>query len=63
MMIKIIRYYDHDLCPRYSGIAVFDEQNNYSVFSGKFDASVLEKLKKENPEALLQNFPLRDLSF
>lgn len=59
-MINLIRYYNHDLYPQYSGIAIFDEQNNYSVIYNVFDQKKFKILKKENPNALIQNYHLKD---
>jgi hypothetical protein len=58
--ILYIRYYNQDLYPEYSGIAIGNSVGNWEIITNKFSQIELDKLVEKYPQAQLQNFPLPD---
>lgn len=63
-MCVFLRYYDHDLYPGFSGIALsLDNGDNWEVLTDQFSHKLLKELKAKYPEAEVVRTPLRDESF
>jgi hypothetical protein len=59
-----IRYYNHDLYPGLSGIALsLNNGESWEIVAKKFSEKTLEDLKKKHPKAAILRTPLRDESF
>lgn len=59
-----IRYYDHDLYPGFSGIALsLDNGESWKIMAKKFSPELLDNLREKYPEADIVRTPLRDESF
>ena len=63
MKTDVIRFYQHDLYPEFSGIALHQTDGIWKKIEDCADTDTLERVKKKYSKAIYIETPLRDESF